>query len=166
MSNNNISNELINLTKKIKKEHFIKISLFIISATLILAFLLLTIFASIPFSNGGLKEGTGTAIVDSDGSEVVIRLEADVNALYVFNGNNGYIITWLSTIGLSGWICFTLYLSKVKNMMTPQFLKKVVRQSLLFGYLKQKDVDSVIKEVDKNLGLIQKEEIEEKKEEN
>ena len=38
-------------------------------------------------------------------------------------------------------------------MITPQFIKKTVRQGLQFGYVKQADVDFITNEIDYNIGI-------------
>ncbi len=162
----NISNRNYNILRKLKKEHFIKIILFIITALVIVFTLLLTIFAITPMSNGVLKpvlKPLYAFIEDINGLEsfqgtkgtwtLVQEINpVDINWIYVFNGNNSNIISTLALLGGSGWIAFLILFSYLKNMATPQSIQRKVRQGITFGYLKQSMADDVCDEIDYVIG--------------
>lgn len=50
-------------------------------------------------------------------------------------------------------------------MITPQAIKKTVRKALQFNYLKQKDVDYIVDEIDYNIGIKARPEIKNEKQE-
>ena len=61
-----------------------------------------------------------------------------------------YVALLLSPLGYVGMLFFVAY---TKNMITPQKVKRTVREALPFGYLKQKEVDMVVDEIDYNIGI-------------
>ena len=176
----NISNEILILTKKIKKEHFTKLILHITTFFVIIICIFLLIFSTTPLSNGVIKPILKPlyAFVENENGldafngikgtwNLVQEMQAvDNNGLYVFNLNSNNIVSSLSILGGSGWIAFLIYLSIVKNMITPQFIKKTVRQGLQFGYVKQADVDFITNEIDYNIGIKNRSIKEEGKDEN
>ena len=61
-----------------------------------------------------------------------------------------YVVLLLSPLGYLGMLFLVAYM---KNMITPQKVKRTVREALPFGYLKQKEVDMVVNEIDYNIGI-------------
>ena len=61
-----------------------------------------------------------------------------------------YVALLLSPLGYVGMLFLVAY---TKNMITPQKVKRTVREALPFGYLKQKEVDMVVDEIDYNIGI-------------
>lgn len=61
-----------------------------------------------------------------------------------------YVALLLSPLGYIG-ILFLI--AHIKNMITPQKVKKTNRQALQFGYLRQPEVDLIINEIDYNIGI-------------
>lgn len=61
-----------------------------------------------------------------------------------------YVALLLSPLGYLGMLFLVAYM---KNMITPQKVKRTVREALPFGYLKQKEVDMVVNEIDYNIGI-------------
>lgn len=61
-----------------------------------------------------------------------------------------YVVLLLSPLGYLGMLFLVAYM---KNMITPQKVKRTVREALPFGYLKQKEVDMVVDEIDYNIGI-------------
>lgn len=64
-----------------------------------------------------------------------------------------YVVLLLSPLGYLGMLFLVAYM---KNMITPQKVKRTVREALPFGYLKQKEVDMVVDEIDYNIGIKQR----------
>lgn len=64
-----------------------------------------------------------------------------------------YVVLLLSPLGYLGMLFLVAYM---KNMITPQKVKRTVREALPFGYLKQKEVDMVVNEIDYNIGIKQR----------
>ena len=166
-SKNTLDKSIVLLTKKIKKEHFIKSLLHITTFFVITLCLLLLIFSTTPLSNGVIQpilkplyefveiESGLDTFLGIKGNWILVQemQSVDNNGLYVFNLNSNNIVSTLALLGGSGWIAFLVYLSVVKNMITPQFIKKTMRQGLQFGYVKQTDVDFVVNEIDYNTGI-------------
>lgn len=160
-----ISTNTFKLLKQVKKEHFLKLSLQISTLVLFLFLAFMIIFAITPLSTTLLKDipkPLYEIVLDDKGNIIEAILaqtiqQKDINALYVFNGNNNNIVLLLSLIGGSGWLMLLTYITIQKNMITPQAIKKTVRKALQFNYLKQKDVDYVVNEIDINIGIKKRE---------
>ena len=67
-----------------------------------------------------------------------------------------YVALLLSPLGYLSTLFIIAYM---KNMITPQKVKRTVREALPFGYLKQKEVDMVVNEIDYNIGIKQRPEV-------
>ncbi|MGL5204744.1 MAG: hypothetical protein ACRC63_00680, partial [Metamycoplasmataceae bacterium] len=151
---NETSTNISKLLRQVKKEHFIKLALHISTVVLLTFCLFILIFSTTSFDTGFYEEG-GTIFLPSveTGEMVEVKAPLDANSLYVANRRHSNIFSLLAILGGSGWITFLFYLSIVKNMITPQFLKKTLRQGIAFGYTKQKDVDYMCDEIDYNIGI-------------
>lgn len=64
-----------------------------------------------------------------------------------------YVALLLSPLGYIGILFIIAYM---KNMITPQQVKTTNRKALQFGYLKQREVDMIIDEIDYNIGIKQR----------
>lgn len=167
---------------KIKKEHFIKLILWVVGVALTLFWIAFVIATSI-------SAGKKTILADN---EIIVSI-ANIATLQDYLQNDSYVVSNLTineatgileTINfkkilqvldwnplcltydknLIGWYMLVLlapigYMSCIfiiavlKNMITPDAIKKTVRKALQFGYLKQRDVEYVIDEIDYNIGI-------------
>lgn len=180
MSQSTYRESVVKLAKQIKKEHFLKIGLWTAGISLTLIWLAMVLATSI--STGEYKiygdaitiqnEAHFKQLVESGYSPFLENNEVVMKALKEVKDYNPLCLTYSSA--LTGWyICILLapigytsciyIIAYIKNMITPQQIKKTVRKALQFGYLKQKDVDYVVDEIDYNIGI--KERKVEKKEE-
>ena len=170
------------MSLNIKKEHIIKIILWLVGITLTLFWIAFVIATSI-------SAGKRTIVSDN---EIIISI-ANISTLQDYLQNDNYIVSNLSineTNGvleainfkkiiqvldwnplcltydskLIGWYMLVLlapigYMSciyiiaVIKNTITPGAIKKTIRKALQFGYLKQRDVEYVIDEIDYNIGI-------------
>ena len=64
-----------------------------------------------------------------------------------------YVALLLSPLGYLSTIFIIAY---SKNMITPNQVKTTNRKALQFGYLKQKEVDMIVDEIDYNIGIKQR----------
>ena len=80
----------------------------------------------------------------------------DMNPLCLVG--NPQLTGWYVTLLLSplGYLSTLFIIAYMKNMITPQKVKRTVREALPFGYLKQKEVDMVVNEIDYNIGIKQR----------
>lgn len=172
MSLNTYKEEVAKLAKKIKKEHFIKVGLWIAGIVLTCLWLAFTIGTSI--SIGQLKIYGDTHIITSleeiqdkwnttTGYEIKLE-QGQLVAKYILDIKDlnplcltysPHLVGWYIAILLSptGYMGIIFIIAVYKNMITPSQVKKVVRRALQFGYLKQKDVEYVCDEIDYNIGL-------------
>lgn len=166
------NNHVLNLAKQVKKEHFIKIVLWAVGTFLTLLWLVFTITTSISMGDKYINEklidgasswaqieqynhGSYRWVQNMDGTYKVYQYTklVDWNPLcltYDKTLTGYYLLILLAPVGYLGIIFIIAYL---KNMITPQAIKKTVRKALQFNYLKQKDVDYVINEIDFNIGI-------------
>lgn len=175
MLKNTYKENVAKLAKQIKKEHFLKIGLWISGIILTLIWLAMVLATSI--STGAHKIlGEAITVKDldqinnyfNDDKWVITNLTNDPTITATFRkvdkivDLNPLCLTYTSD--LTGWyICILLapigYMSciyiiaYIKNMITPSAIKKTVRKALQFGYLKQKDVEYVVDEIDYNIGI-------------
>lgn len=77
----------------------------------------------------------------------------DMNPLCLVG--NPQLTGWYVALLLSplGYLSTLFIIAYMKNMITPQKVKRTVREALPFGYLKQKEVDMVVDEIDYNIGI-------------
>lgn len=170
-----IKEEVKQLKNKIKKEHFLKLGLWIAGISLTVIWLAMVLATSI--STGSRKILGETITVKEveqinnyflDDKWVITNLVSDPTLTATFRkidkivDLNPMCLTY--TNDLAGWyICILLapigymgiiyIIAYMKNMITPQAIKKTIRKALQFGYLKQKDVEYIIDEIDYNTGL-------------
>lgn len=170
------------MSLNIKKEHFIKLILWVAGITLTLFWIAFVIATSI-------SAGKRTIVSDN---EIIISI-ANISTLQDYLQNDNYIVSNLSineTTGvleainfkkiiqvldwnplcltydskLIGWYMLVLlapigYMSciyiiaVIKNTITPGAIKKTIRKALQFGYLRQRDVEYIIDEIDYNIGI-------------
>lgn len=186
MSQNTYKENVIKLAKQIKKEHFLKTFLWTAGIVLTLLWLSMLIATSV---SGGAKPVYNGEERSFETKEAAALYAFDLidytERKTVIDGKTTYYIQsvghWLDwnplcltyDPNLAGWfVCVVLapigYLGVIfiiaylKNMITPQQVKKTVRRALQFGYLKQKDVDYVVDEIDYNIGIKERKTNEEK----
>ena len=77
----------------------------------------------------------------------------DMNPLCLVG--NPQLTGWYVALLLSplGYLSTLFIIAYMKNMITPQKVKRTGREALPFGYLKQKEVDMVVDEIDYNIGI-------------
>ena len=175
MLKNTYKENVAKLAKQIKKEHFLKVGLWVAGITLTLIWLAMVLATSISTGENKIL-GETIAVKDldqinnyfADDKWVITNLVSDPTITATFRkvdkivDLNPLCLTYDSS--LTGWyICILLapvgYMSciyiiaYIKNMITPSAIKKTVRKALQFGYLKQKDVEYVIDEIDYNIGI-------------
>lgn len=175
ISTNTYREKAAKLAKQIKKEHFLKVGLWIAGITLTLIWLAMVLATSI--STGSRKIlGETITVKDldqinnyfADDKWVITNLVSsptitatfrhidkvvDLNPMcltYTSDLTGWYICILLAPIGYMSCIYIIAY---IKNMITPSAIKKTVRKALQFGYLKQKDVEYVVDEIDYNIGI-------------
>lgn len=168
-------NKIVKLAKQIKKEHLFRITLWIAGISLTVIWLAFLIASSI--STGPLKILGKTITVKDleqinnyfkDDKWVITNLTSDSGIVATFRHvdkivdlnplcltydsslTGWYLLVVLAPVGYMGCIYI---IAVVKNMITPQAIKKTVRKALQFNYLKQKDVDYIVDEIDYNIGI-------------
>lgn len=174
--------KIISNMKKVKKEHFIKLILWIVGITLTIFWLAFVIATSISsgkklilsseetiistknistlkdylqnanyiVSNIGVDETTG--LLNAINFRRILKV-LDWNPLcltYDQNLTGWYMLILLAPIGYMSCIYI---IAVIKNMITPQSIKKTNRKALQFGYLTQDVVNFVCNEIDYNIGL-------------
>lgn len=180
-------NKIVKLAKQIKKEHLFRITLWIAGISLTVIWLAFLIASSI--STGPLKILGKTITVKDleqinnyfkDDKWVITNLTSDSGIVATFRHvdkivdlnplcltydsslTGWYLLVVLAPVGYMGCIYI---IAAVKNMITPQAIKKTVRKALQFNYLKQKDVDYIVDEIDYNIGIKARPEIKNEKQE-
>lgn len=180
-------NKIVKLAKQIKKEHLFRITLWIAGISLTVIWLAFLIASSI--STGPLKILGKTITVKDleqinnyfkDDKWVITNLTSDSGIVATFRHvdkivdlnplcltydsslTGWYLLVVLAPVGYMGCIYI---IAVVKNMITPQAIKKTVRKALQFNYLKQKDVDYIVDEIDYNIGIKARPEIKNEKQE-
>lgn len=165
-----LKKEVIQLKNKIKKEHFLKLALWIAGISLTLIWVAFVLATSI--STGQMKHyGEALEVKNQDqfntfitsGYEAFIKdnkiylhkLEkvTDLNPLCLTYDSS--LIGWYICILFApiGYLGIIFIVATLKNMVTPQSIKKTNRKALQFGYLKQEDVEYIINEIDYNIGI-------------
>lgn len=180
-------NKIVKLAKQIKKEHLFRIALWIAGISLTVIWLAFLIASSI---SSGAHKILGETITVKDIEQInnyfkddkwvitdlvnastltatfrKIDKIVDLNPLcltYDSSLTGWYLLVVLAPVGYMGCIYI---IAVVKNMITPQAIKKTVRKALQFNYLKQKDVDYVINEIDYNIGIKTRPEVKNEKQE-
>lgn len=77
----------------------------------------------------------------------------DMNPLCLVG--NPQLTGWYVALLLSplGYIAVLFIIAYSKNMITPNQVKTTNRKALQFGYLKQREVDMIVDEIDYNIGI-------------
>lgn len=172
----------IMIMKKVKKEHFIKLILWIVGITLTLFWIAFVIATSISAGKRLILSNEETTIYITNISTLKDYLQNNnyiVSNIIVNETNNSLEAIAFKRIlqtldwnplcltydkNLTGWYMLILlapigYMSciyiiaVIKNMITPQAIKKTNRKALQFGYLTQDIVNLLCNEIDYNIGI-------------
>lgn len=173
---------IVLIMKRIKKEHFIKTILWVAGIVLTLFWIAFVIATSISagkrtivsdneiiisianistlqdylqndnyiVSNLTINEQTG--ILESINFKKILQV-LDWNPLCLTYDSK--LIGWYMLVLLApiGYMSCIYIIAVIKNTITPGAIKKTIRKALQFGYLKQRDVEYVIDEIDYNIGI-------------
>ena len=173
---------IVLIMKRIKKEHFIKTILWISGIVLTLFWIAFVIATSISagkrtiladneiiisiqnvstlqdylqndnyiVSNLTINEQTG--VLESINFKKILQV-LDWNPLCLTYDSK--LIGWYMLVLLApiGYMSCIYIIAVIKNTITPGAIKKTIRKALQFGYLKQRDVEYVIDEIDYNIGI-------------
>lgn len=185
---------IVLIMKRIKKEHFIKTVLWISGIVLTLFWIAFVIATSISagkrtivsdneiiisianvstlqdylqndnyiVSNLSINEQTG--VLESINFKKILQV-LDWNPLCLTYDSK--LIGWYMLVLLApiGYMSCIYIIAVIKNTITPGAIKKTIRKALQFGYLKQRDVEYVIDEIDYNIGIKERPQNEERNEE-
>lgn len=185
---------IVLIMKRIKKEHFIKTILWISGIVLTLFWIAFVIATSISagkrtivsdneiiisiqnvstlqdylqndnyiVSNLSINETTG--VLESINFKKILQV-LDWNPLCLTYDSK--LIGWYMLVLLApiGYMSCIYIIAVIKNTITPGAIKKTIRKALQFGYLKQRDVEYVIDEIDYNIGIKERPQNEESNEE-
>ena len=170
------------MSLNIKKEHFIKLILWVAGITLTLFWIAFVIATSISagkklilaeeeiainvnqistlqdylqndnyiVSNLSINETTG--VLESINFKKIIQV-LDWNPLCLTYDSK--LIGWYMLVLLApiGYMSCIYIIAVIKNTITPGAIKKTIRKALQFGYLRQRDVEYIIDEIDYNIGI-------------
>lgn len=173
---------IVLIMKRIKKEHFIKTILWVAGIVLTLFWIAFVIATSISagkrtivsdneiiisianistlqdylqndnyiVSNLSINETTG--VLESINFKKIIQV-LDWNPLCLTYDSK--LIGWYMLVLLApiGYMSCIYIIAVIKNTITPGAIKKTIRKALQFGYLKQRDVEYIIDEIDYNIGI-------------
>ena len=173
---------IVLIMKRIKKEHFIKTILWVAGIVLTLFWIAFVIATSISagkrtivsdneiiisianvstlqdylqndnyiVSNLSINEQTG--VLESINFKKILQV-LDWNPLCLTYDSK--LIGWYMLVLLApiGYMSCIYIIAVIKNTITPGAIKKTIRKALQFGYLKQRDVEYVIDEIDYNIGI-------------
>lgn len=173
---------IVLIMKRIKKEHFIKTVLWVAGIVLTLFWIAFVIATSISagkrtivadneiiisianistlqdylqndnyiVSNLSINETTG--VLETINFKKIIQI-LDWNPLCLTYDSK--LIGWYMLVLLApiGYMSCIYIIAVIKNTITPGAIKKTIRKALQFGYLKQRDVEYVIDEIDYNIGI-------------
>ena len=173
---------IVLIMKRIKKEHFIKTILWVAGIVLTLFWIAFVIATSISagkrtivsdneiiisianistlqdylqndnyiVSNLSINETTG--VLESINFKKIIQV-LDWNPLCLTYDSK--LIGWYMLVLLApiGYMSCIYIIAVIKNTITPGAIKKTIRKALQFGYLRQRDVEYVIDEIDYNIGI-------------
>lgn len=173
---------IVLIMKRIKKEHFIKTILWIAGIVLTLFWIAFVIATSISagrrtiladneiiisianistlqdylqndnyiVSNLSINETTG--VLESINFKKIIQV-LDWNPLCLTYDSK--LIGWYMLVLLApiGYMSCIYIIAVIKNTITPGAIKKTIRKALQFGYLRQRDVEYIIDEIDYNIGI-------------
>ena len=173
---------IVLIMKRIKKEHFIKTILWVAGIVLTLFWIAFVIATSISagkrtiladneiiisianistlqdylqndnyiVSNLSINETTG--VLESINFKKIIQV-LDWNPLCLTYDSK--LIGWYMLVLLApiGYMSCIYIIAVIKNTITPGSIKKTIRKALQFGYLRQRDVEYIIDEIDYNIGI-------------
>lgn len=173
---------IVLIMKRIKKEHFIKTILWVAGIVLTLFWIAFVIATSISagkrtivsdneiiisianvstlqdylqndnyiVSNLSINETTG--VLETINFKKILQV-LDWNPLCLTYDSK--LIGWYMLVLLApiGYMSCIYIIAVIKNTITPGAIKKTIRKALQFGYLKQRDVEYVIDEIDYNIGI-------------
>ena len=173
---------IVLIMKRIKKEHFIKTALWVAGIVLTLFWIAFVIATSISagkrtiladneiiisianistlqdylqndnyiVSNLSINETTG--VLESINFKKIIQV-LDWNPLCLTYDSK--LIGWYMLVLLApiGYMSCIYIIAVIKNTITPGAIKKTIRKALQFGYLRQRDVEYIIDEIDYNIGI-------------
>ena len=173
---------IVLIMKRIKKEHFIKTILWVAGIVLTLFWIVFVIATSISagrrtiladneiiisianistlqdylqndnyiVSNLSINETTG--VLESINFKKIIQV-LDWNPLCLTYDSK--LIGWYMLVLLApiGYMSCIYIIAVIKNTITPGAIKKTIRKALQFGYLRQRDVEYIIDEIDYNIGI-------------
>lgn len=173
---------IVLIMKRIKKEHFIKTILWVAGIVLTLFWIAFVIATSISagkrtivsdneiiisianistlqdylqndnyiVSNLSINEQTG--VLESINFKKILQV-LDWNPLCLTYDSK--LIGWYMLVLLApiGYMSCIYIIAVIKNTITPGAIKKTIRKALQFGYLRQRDVEYVINEIDYNIGI-------------
>ena len=177
--------ELTPLQKKslnIKKEHFIKLILWVAGIVLTLFWIAFVIATSISAGKKLILAEEEIAINVNQISTLQDYLQNDnyIVSNITINETNGVLETinfkkivqvldwnplcltydskligWYMLVLLApiGYMSCIYIIAVIKNTITPGAIKKTIRKALQFGYLRQRDVEYIIDEIDYNIGI-------------
>lgn len=173
---------IVLIMKRIKKEHFIKTILWVAGIVLTLFWIAFVIATSISAGKRTIVSDNEIIISIQNISTLQDYLQNDnyiVSNLSI-NETNGVLeainfkkilqvldwnplcltydsklIGWYMLVLLApiGYMSCIYIIAVIKNTITPGAIKKTIRKALQFGYLKQRDVEYVIDEIDYNIGI-------------
>ena len=173
---------IVLIMKRIKKEHFIKTILWVAGIVLTLFWIAFVIATSISAGKRIIVSDNEIIISIANISTLQDYLQNDnyiVSNLSI-NETNGVLeainfkkiiqvldwnplcltydsklIGWYMLVLLApiGYMSCIYIIAVIKNTITPGAIKKTIRKALQFGYLRQRDVEYIIDEIDYNIGI-------------
>ena len=173
---------IVLIMKRIKKEHFIKTILWVAGIVLTLFWIAFVIATSISAGKRTVLADNEIIISIANISTLQDYLQNDnyiVSNLSI-NETNGVLeainfkkiiqvldwnplcltydsklIGWYMLVLLApiGYMSCIYIIAVIKNTITPGAIKKTIRKALQFGYLRQRDVEYIIDEIDYNIGI-------------
>lgn len=173
---------IVLIMKRIKKEHFIKTILWVAGIVLTLFWIAFVIATSISAGRRTIVSDNEIIISIANISTLQDYLQNDnyiVSNLSI-NETNGVLeainfkkiiqvldwnplcltydsklIGWYMLVLLApiGYMSCIYIIAVIKNTITPGAIKKTIRKALQFGYLRQRDVEYIIDEIDYNIGI-------------
>ena len=173
---------IVLIMKRIKKEHFIKTILWVAGIVLTLFWIAFVIATSISAGKRTILADNEIIISIANISTLQDYLQNDnyIVSNITINETNGVLeainfkkiiqvldwnplcltydsklIGWYMLVLLApiGYMSCIYIIAVIKNTITPGAIKKTIRKALQFGYLRQRDVEYIIDEIDYNIGI-------------
>ena len=173
---------IVLIMKRIKKEHFIKTILWVAGIVLTLFWIAFVIATSISAGKrtivsdneiiisianistlqdylqndnyivSNLSINETTQVLETINFKKIIQV-LDWNPLCLTYDSK--LIGWYMLVLLApiGYMSCIYIIAVIKNTITPGAIKKTIRKALQFGYLRQRDVEYIIDEIDYNIGI-------------